>query len=234
MRRLISLLRPRASDASPSDEAWQHLAEAGELERHFNQLQATYRALASTWLSATFAGIGFTIVNAKSIQSIGIDWLLMAAAISLAGAIGIGLIWNLDLLVYHRLLEVIFHTAREIERNHPSLPPFRIHMMEVTKSGGVLGHVVWFYIVGVDLLLLVGAIALSLELSQHRLPWLIAIAVGILLVIIVAGLMQWLTSHYRQQIRDFFRIEGGNPSITMQQWSPQTGTWRNPPESLSP
>lgn len=97
----------------------QQLTEAGQFERHFNQLQATYRALASTWLLAAFTGVGFTILNAKSIQSIPVDWLLMAAGVALAGAIGIGLIWNLDLLVYHRLLDVIFHTARTIEEDDP-------------------------------------------------------------------------------------------------------------------
>lgn len=228
MRALTAFVRPPAAHAKP-DNAWEQLKEAGEFERHFNQLQANYRTLASTWLLATFAGIGFVIVNAKTIQGMAIDSFLMAAGISFAGAVGIALIWNLDLLVYHRLLDAIFNTARYIEEYHPELPPFRTNMMGVTKSGGVLRHVVWFYIVGVDLLLVVGATALSLEFAQHNLPWIAATAGGLLLLVVVTRLMRSMTKRYRNAIKVFFHITDETTPGSMQRWSQSSGTWRTPP-----
>ena len=41
------------------DEVWRMLLELGVQERHFNELESRYRTLASTWLLATFAALGF-------------------------------------------------------------------------------------------------------------------------------------------------------------------------------
>jgi hypothetical protein len=43
------------------ENVWHFVTEIGLNERHFNQLQSSYRTLASQWLLAAFAGIGFVI-----------------------------------------------------------------------------------------------------------------------------------------------------------------------------
>ena len=44
-----------------TNTAWDVLKELGESERHFNNLETEYRKLASIWLLAGFAGIGFVL-----------------------------------------------------------------------------------------------------------------------------------------------------------------------------
>jgi hypothetical protein len=75
--------------------------ELGNYERHFNEMQSRYRALASTWLLATFVGGGF-ILSQKTFE-VPLSRDLAVATLALFGAFGIGLLWNLDLMVYHRL-----------------------------------------------------------------------------------------------------------------------------------
>src|ERR1041384_3845978 len=41
--------------------AWDILRELGASERHFNNLEAEYRTLASIWLLAGFSGAGFIL-----------------------------------------------------------------------------------------------------------------------------------------------------------------------------
>jgi hypothetical protein len=183
--------------AGTADPAWDHLLEVGLFERHFNQLQATYRTLASTWLLATFAGIGFTLLNGKSIP---IDWLLAAAVIAVLGAAGISLLWNLDLLVYHRLLDAAFYTGLQIEKRHTELPQLRTHMACATHRHGVIGHVMWFYIVGIDALLGIATLLASLGLDAHGWVWLLAALPGAALFVVVPVVIARVTAHYRRHV----------------------------------
>lgn len=80
------------------DRVWSLVTELGLQERHFNDLESRYRALASTWLLAAFFGMGFVI--SQETLTLPFDRLLVVAGIGLAGTVGIALLWNLDLLVY--------------------------------------------------------------------------------------------------------------------------------------
>lgn len=212
--------------ADSTDPIWQQLLEVGQMERHFNQLQASYRALASTWLLATFAGIGFTVVNAKSMP---IDWLAVATGVAASGAVGIALLWNLDLLVYHRLLDVMFFTGRKIEMIHQEQPPFRIHMLRLFSHVGVVGHVIWFYMLGTDLLIAIGTATASIEFAQRQMPWPVAAAGGGA-VLAVTTLGMWLaTRRYRNEMRIFFDIPKTSrrkrKHVHMLNWDPSSATW---------
>jgi len=68
-----------------SNQPWDQLKEIGEGERHFNDLQVRYRLLASTWLLASFAGIGFIMTNTSQLN--GEDLIL--CLISARGTIGV-------------------------------------------------------------------------------------------------------------------------------------------------
>jgi hypothetical protein len=156
-----------------------------------------------------------------------LDPLFAAAAIAGLGAVGIGLLWNLDLLVYHRLLDAAFYTGYEIEKSHPELPPLRIHMLRSTGSGGVIRHVLLFYIGGIDVL--VAAATLFASFGLHaRAPawlWLSAAIPMVAMMIVVAVFMVRVTNGYTSRLRALFQPEDGRG---MQRWSVTTSAWSDP------
>lgn len=124
---------------------WDILKELGNSERHFNTLEAEYRKLASIWLLAGFAGIGFII---KENPAMAVPSELAVFGIGLATSVGILLLWIVDLLVYHRLLHACFSEAKKIEAAHPELPQVRSSMGRSQGGGKVVTtRLRWFYIV---------------------------------------------------------------------------------------
>jgi hypothetical protein len=108
-------------------DPWSTITEIGLQERAFNTLQATYRTLASTWLLATFAAVGF-VWSQRANVALSVPVEVVVLFIGIAGAVGITLVWLLDLLVYHRLLEVVFWTGLAVELEYEQIPPMRLHM----------------------------------------------------------------------------------------------------------
>src|SRR5262249_13324069 len=96
-----------------SDQRLELYKELGTYERHFNTVQGTCRTIASTWLLATIGGIGFVL--GSTFNSTIIDFRLAGALIASAGAVGIFLLWLLDVKVYHRLLLAVFDEAKTLE-----------------------------------------------------------------------------------------------------------------------
>lgn len=164
-----------------NEQIWKMYAEVGTIERHFNDLQSRYRVMASTWLLAAFAGIGF--VFSRNLDT-SIPEELIATGIATASAIGISLIWILDLLVYHRLLAAAFAEGYELEQQHSWLPCIHTNMYNLHNGIGVLPKVVWFYLSGVAIQALIGAISLAIWLSARHpgLLWAILLSyIGLML-----------------------------------------------------
>ena len=134
--------RIESVDKDTFDKIWKIVEEIGEEERHFNDIQARYRNMASVWLLATFGGIGFIISEKISIN---IEQELLIAGIAAAGCIGMALLWVVDLLVYHRLLDSCFIEGLILEKKYPWLPRFRTNMMKTQEGEGVLFRVVGFF-----------------------------------------------------------------------------------------
>lgn len=134
----------QSPDKLSLEMSWEILKELGASERHFNGLETEYRKLASIWLLAGFAGIGFII---KQNPELVVPRELVIMGIGLATSIGILLLWIVDLLVYHRLLDACFSEALRIEGLYPELPKVRWRMEE-SESGGrvVTTRLRWFYI----------------------------------------------------------------------------------------
>ena len=169
------------------DRVWKIVEEIGVQERHFNDIQARNRAMASAWLLATLAAIGFVV--SKSI-SIDIDTELLVSGIAVSGSIGIALLWIVDLLVYHRLLDSCFIEGLILEDKHPWLPPFRNNMMRTQQGEGVLFRVVGFYLVPVVFLILVAGGSISLWLGSKYFQYsLISIVLTIFIGIFVGRLI---------------------------------------------
>lgn len=142
-------------DPDDFDRAWQIFCKLREIENQFNSLQTDYRKLASTWLLATFAAIGF-VLSTK--VDWGVDSHVVCALIGLAGGVGIWLLWSVDLMVYQQLRDAVFIWGVKIEERCTQLPPVRRTMMLTQIGGDVRLRIIWYYIVGVSI------------------PWLIALA----------------------------------------------------------
>jgi hypothetical protein len=130
---------PRSDD----EFAWQKICDLRDSEEHFNGIKAKCRTLASTWLLAAFAAMGFMISEEISI-SIPVEVVILG--LGLAAASGMLLLWVLDLLVYHRLLDAYFIEAVSLEQNYPQLPQVRQQMIASMPRGQTTGYQVWFYI----------------------------------------------------------------------------------------
>jgi len=153
------------------ERVWKIVTEIGEAERHFNQLQHGYRTLASTWLIATFGAVGFLFSEKGPVFPF--DRFLLTAGIGMAGGIGIVLLWALDLLVYHRLLDAYFVEGLKIEKNFAWLPSFRTNMLRATRGesvsrAGVLNKVVWFYVGSSGIAMLISLISLGVWLKESE------------------------------------------------------------------
>jgi hypothetical protein len=130
--------------------------ELGLIERHFNTIQSGYRALASTWMLAAVAAIGFVI---QKELTLGVPKELLIGVIGAGGGIGVYLLWVLDLLFSQRLLDAAYFEARTLEDKHHWLPPTRNNMRDLLGGKG-LSLVVWYYIAGMELMFLIAGTTL--------------------------------------------------------------------------
>lgn len=118
-----------------------------QYEHHFNGIEFEVRKLASTWLIISFAAIAFLIrgdlVESQSL----IGAVPLIAMIALLAQVGLFMLWILDQMVYHNLLDAVFTTALHIERNNPALPPVRSAMRRISGGTGMARYLKLFYVV---------------------------------------------------------------------------------------
>jgi len=172
------------------ERIWKIYCELGVIERHFNNVQSNYRALASTWLLAALAGIGFVISKELTLL---IPSELIIVAIGIAAGIGVYLLWVLDLLVYQRLLDAAYIEARNLETNHEWLPQVR-NNIRVFLGGKGLALIVWFYIAASELMVMIAGIGLFRFLALRQ----VALLYGIELFAYLS-LMVLIPIHMRKQ-----------------------------------
>lgn len=140
---------------------WEAYKSLSDGQNHFNDLENKYRTLAATWMLAYFAGVGFllTLDPAKSIVSR--EGTIIA--LSILHSFGIFMLWNIDIRVYHRLLDSLFVEALQMERVHDWLPQVRTKMVfsqyvnveHVKPEAGVMSRIRLFYASGIGVSLLV-------------------------------------------------------------------------------
>jgi hypothetical protein len=194
-----------------TDRIWEIYRLIGEEERHFSQTQHQYRVLTSTWLLAAFAGIGYVLTK-RAPSSNEVSWVashgeLVIAAIALLGAVGIRLLWLLDVKVYHELLDSCFVARVKLERQYEWLPPIRNTMLDTQRAQrgqntqGVLIHVVWFYLVCTTALLAIGGLFSAIWFYRllYELTVFAKLAVlGGFLLMVGSAIFLWGYSLYRQ------------------------------------
>jgi hypothetical protein len=203
-RQSIDLAAPRLPQNDKEVEhIWNFYVELGLMERHFDQIQSNYRRLASTWLLAAFAAIGF-VLSTKMTPLIPPELFILALGI--AGSVGVYLIWVIDLLVNQRLLDANIIQARDLETAHKWLPQVRNNMRMLLRGKG-LRLKLWFYIAGTEVAALAGGVGLLLWLRTTSTPvdiiCLITVdyVVGMFLVLMLMHAKTTITPHLEQQIR---------------------------------
>ena len=151
------------------DKVWAMMLELGEQQRHFNQMQTQYRTIASTWLLATIAALGFVY----SKENVPLSPDILAASLSVVAAIGIVLLWILDILVYHELLVVNFTQAERLESDYEWLTQVQSQYRKTQGKSSVRVRATRFYAGSVMLLTFLGGAALVrsyLTSAQPRSP----------------------------------------------------------------
>lgn len=136
---------------------WDIYKSLGEQCQHFNNLESTYRTLTSSWLLGAFAATGFIIKEVDANAA----WLVVG--VCGAAAVGVFLLWLLDLMVYQRLLGATFTEQWNLEDQYSWLPRVAHGMMAAHRGKGVVPKLVWFYVS--TYLLLVGIASLGLAVA---------------------------------------------------------------------
>lgn len=152
-----------------------------ESEQHFNNLQLEYRKLASGWLLAVFAGVGFLL----SLNELPIDRWILIHLVGVGGFVGLVLIWLLDLIVYHRLLRSYFLTGVQLERLYKDfLPPTRSLMRRIEDSHNrMLDNVILFYKLSCYACMVVSVTAVAVYSFLPLMNWWL-ILVGVVTLIV--------------------------------------------------
>lgn len=155
---------PNNSKPGPAADpnfVWEFVKELGQQERHFDEAINRYKGMASSWLLASFAAMGFILAN--NIE----PSLLYIAGVGLAGAIGIISLWIIDIKVYQQLLNAAFNEARLLEDQNVWLPRTRSNMTRSQATGSVVANISWFYILGVSIPALIFDFSLGTYLLIH-------------------------------------------------------------------
>lgn len=123
-----------------NEEYWKF----AESEKHFNEIQAGIRNLASGWMLAAFAAIALLLKTDKNVT-----WLLSPAIlvgiVSFMATLGLLILWINDQLVYERLLNSVFLVALKKESDDSELPPVRCMMLYATSGKGMSRWMALFY-----------------------------------------------------------------------------------------
>ncbi len=124
------------------NEDWDMIKTITDAEHHFNNLCFKIRTLASTWLLATFTGVGFLL--SKEIDS-RLDNEEVIVLLCWIGSLGIFVLWILDLQVYQRLLNAWFEAREPIEERNPDFPQLMKAIKATQPSGSASNLIKIFY-----------------------------------------------------------------------------------------
>jgi hypothetical protein len=148
---------------SPDEACW----KLAEYERHFNTIQAGIRGLASVWLLASFGAIA-TLLKRKEADALWLSAHWVIVAICVMGATGLALLWVVDQLVYHRLLNAVFIVGLKLEHDDHTRLPLHASMYASMPKRGFAALLSLFYVLPVIVLAAVAAAAAVHELSQEQ------------------------------------------------------------------
>jgi hypothetical protein len=152
------------SETSERVSVWSTYRHLRDFESDFNRVQATIRAVASTWLLVTLGALAFLLRSGER-EALLIDVDLAVAGVAGLGIIGLSTLWVVDQLVYQRLLSGAFAVGLKLEFDYPELPPIRTIMMLNARRTGMSKRLRFFYMVPVAGLLFVAGGGLLLDVG---------------------------------------------------------------------
>lgn len=137
-----------------NEEYWKF----AESERHFNELQAGIRNLASGWMLAAFGAIALLLKSDANVSWL-VSHYVLIGVVSLMATLGLLILWINDQMVYQRLLDCCFVVALKMEYDDPRLPPLRAVMISSTSGKGMSWWMANFYIIPMWVFLAITATA---------------------------------------------------------------------------
>jgi hypothetical protein len=188
----------------------------GEEERHFNTIQAGLRALGSAWLLATFAAAALVLRRTED-QDYWIPAAWLVVIICAMGGTGLALLWLIDQLVYHRLLNAAFLLCLKMEHDDVRLPPLRHLMMVASGNVGMARLLSLFYAVPIaGLTVLASGVAVHNALSGERGSAGAALSAVALIAVALVPLAHLVFIHHYRPERTFKADADvfGDPSFT--------------------
>lgn len=164
------------------DNDWEMIKTITEAEHHFNNLCFKIRTLASTWLLATFAGVGFLI--SKPINP-GLKVESIIVLLCWVGSFGILVLWVLDLQIYQKILNAWFNARKPIERRNPNYPQIR-KAIKATQPGGRATNLIKVFYVSLSCAPLIFAsyVCIYWKINQIYLLGSLGLLIGFSLVIL--------------------------------------------------
>lgn len=180
---------------APDDAPW----KLAEYERHFNTIQAGIRGLASVWLLAAFGSLA-ALLKRKEVEALWLPAEWMIVAICVMGSAGLALLWVIDQLVYHRLLNAAFIVGLRLEQDDPNQPPLHASMYASMPKHGYAALLSLFYFAPTGALAATALAAVGYALSQDG----GASSVGLLALAVVPGIISAAILLRGRRERDFF------------------------------
>lgn len=169
------------AELTGSEKVMEVYKQIGEQERHFNELEKSYRLLSSQWLLASLGAIGFLLQSDKFEEMASYKNVLIGA-IGLVSNFGIFLLWMIDIRVYHKLLNCVFLQGVKLEQENTWLPRIRTDMILSQQSGDVVNSTALFYIGSCSLLLVISIISFGSYFIDNTAAVLITCLSGIGLI----------------------------------------------------
>jgi len=168
--------------------------------QHYNRIQVAYRLLASTWLLASFFGIGYSLSSYE--VNLPFNPLITVALICVGSCMGIFLIWYMDLIVCERFIATIVYQGIDLEKQNAWLPQILHSVNQIRSWLGYVNSKLVFYIgcFAIILIALGTSISIFLSLKNHYL-WIAIPFLTILTIVVMIYLLLFSTKKTDPYIR---------------------------------
>src|SRR4051794_3282259 len=145
------------------DKAYSSIAT---YEHHFNDMETEVRKFASAWLLASLGAIAYLV--RQQLTGLLVDAKLLIVIVCLMANLGLLILWILDQMVYHRLLNAVFLLGLRMEYMYPELPPIRTLMMVFSKKRGMARYLRFFYLVPMDALAVLATVVAIWRIVERK------------------------------------------------------------------
>lgn len=176
-------------------------------EHHFNNLETEIRKLASGWLLAALGAIAYLIkgiyLGDNDASKVMINAKLLISIVSLMGTFGLLILWILDQMVYHRLLNAVFLLGMRMEFKHRALPPIRTLMMLFSQKRGMARYMRLYYLLPMLILSLISIIFSHWYLSERDGFYPLLIGYGSLLITVLVYIRSKTMEKYEEIAKGF-------------------------------